>query len=201
MNFCANVFYWYSSLLSTVINVKQAGELMDLERKTLDAFKIGCSSLTEISIPASVTSIEDDAFFYCSNLKFVDFWGTKEPDYGENVFGRSSVTTVIVSRDYNGDTFCGLPVIKNLRDFSEDWFVRVGVQALQLIDYIESHDINSLGKEQIQLLLKDLNRVLKQVKEDANRNLYLSGKWQGKDNTILHDDIVRLQKFKENLEG
>ncbi len=201
MNFCANVFYWYSSLLSTVINVKQAGELMDLERKTLDAFKIGCSSLTEISIPASVTSIEDDAFFYCSNLKFVDFWGTKEPDYGENVFGRSSVTTVIVSRDYNGDTFCGLPVIKNLRDFSEDWFVRVGVQALQLIDYIESHDINNLGKEQIQLLLKDLNRVLKQVKEDANRNLYLSGKWQGKDNTILHDDIVRLQKFKENLEG
>ncbi len=89
----------------------------------------------------------------------------------------------------------------SLRDFSEDWFVHVGVQALELMQYMESHDINSLTEAQIQRLLKNLNHVLGQVKKDKNGNLYLSGKWQGKDISFSHDDIVRLQKFKEDLES
>lgn len=89
----------------------------------------------------------------------------------------------------------------SLRDFSEDWFVHVGVQALELMQYMENHDINSLTEAQIQRLLNNLNHVLGQVKKDKNGNLYLSGKWQGKDISFSHDDILKLLKFKGDLES
>lgn len=89
----------------------------------------------------------------------------------------------------------------SLRDFSEDWFVHVGVQALELVQYMESHNINSLTEAQIQRLLNNLNHVLGQVKKDKNGNLYLKGKWRGIDNSVSQDDILKLRKFKEDLES
>ena len=76
-----------------------------------------CSKLTTIIIRKSVTYIGYCAFEYCSSLKNLFFCGTKEPEYGYDVFnGCDSLTTIYVPTTYTDDDetkFCDWPVTIN----------------------------------------------------------------------------------------
>jgi hypothetical protein len=53
---------------------------------SIDQFQVGCTLLTSVSIPASVTSIELGAFFDCSALTSISV-ATANPDYSSDSFG------------------------------------------------------------------------------------------------------------------
>jgi hypothetical protein len=76
---------------------------------------ISCLSLTTLSIPSSVTSIKDSAFYNCANIISVEYFGTSDPGVNsEEVFGNCSVSTANVTKYYQSDKFCGLPVVKTM---------------------------------------------------------------------------------------
>jgi hypothetical protein len=73
-----------------------------------------------VTIPDSVTSIENGAFFGCSSLKRITFGGDAPKLYGTKVFSKvSDNAKVFINPDATGfgETFGGLPVIilKKLR--------------------------------------------------------------------------------------
>jgi len=72
--------------------------------------------LKEITIPASVSSIEDGAFFDCYALKFVTYMGTKDPgEKSKNVFAACvSNPTFCVSPNYASPKFCGQTALNPL---------------------------------------------------------------------------------------
>lgn len=74
----------------------------------------GCTSLREITIPNSVTSIGNNAFWRCSSLSTLNYYGTSEPTWSTTVFTNTSLSTINVPKDYEGNTFCGITVNKIL---------------------------------------------------------------------------------------
>ncbi len=56
----------------------------------------GCSNLTDVSIPQTVTEIGDNAFDGCSNLTGVTMQGTEPPALGSDVFSGCVLLTVSV---------------------------------------------------------------------------------------------------------
>ncbi|MEC8190460.1 MAG: leucine-rich repeat domain-containing protein, partial [Verrucomicrobiota bacterium] len=59
------------------------------------------SNLTSITIPNSVTSIADRAFYYCSGLNSVVFEGDA-PTFGTEVFAGSDSVTIYYDSNYSG---------------------------------------------------------------------------------------------------
>ena len=57
----------------------------DVEEIPKDAFN-GCNNLEYVSIPGTVTSIGDSAFYNCSSLKTVEMWGDKPPEFKVDSF-------------------------------------------------------------------------------------------------------------------
>jgi len=74
----------------------------------------GCSNLTSITIPASVTTIGDSAFAG-TGLTSVEYKGVKCPSGSNSVFP-ATVTQVTVPNRYDGTTFCGVNVKCNHPD-------------------------------------------------------------------------------------
>ncbi len=73
-----------------------------------DAFN-GCSSLTEITIPNSVTSIDDRAFSGCSSLTEITI-PNSVTSIGENAFGSSGLTSITIPNSVitiGSDAFSG----------------------------------------------------------------------------------------------
>jgi len=72
-----------------------------------------CSSLTNITIPDSVTSIGEDAFYECTNLTAVTFLGDAPRVLGSTFKAfKDSVPTIYRKPEAKGwgDTFGGRPV-------------------------------------------------------------------------------------------
>jgi hypothetical protein len=71
-----------------------------------------CSSLTNITIPGSVTSIGDQAFYHCTSLTSVYFRGDA-PSLGSSVFDSDNNATVYYLPGTTGwgTTFAGLPTV------------------------------------------------------------------------------------------
>jgi len=70
-------------------------------------------SLTELFIPASVTSISSQAFASSSNLVLVQYKGRQDPGENSNAFsGCYKFDEVIVPETYANATFCGKKVKK-----------------------------------------------------------------------------------------
>jgi len=64
--------------------------------------------LISITIPNSVTSIEDYAFEDCSNLTSVTYLGSTAPQCPSNAFYNcKSLNSMCFPIDYNSSTFCG----------------------------------------------------------------------------------------------
>ena len=60
---------------------------------------VDCSGLTSITLPSSVISIENRAFFYCTNLTTVTMEGSTPPTLEELVFLNTSLNTISVPVD------------------------------------------------------------------------------------------------------
>ena len=69
-----------------------------------------CSGLTSVTFLGNVETIGSAAFYDCSSLTTVEYLGTTEPGIGDLPFLAN--VTVHVPAEYEGDTFCGLPVVK-----------------------------------------------------------------------------------------
>lgn len=139
-NFAAHEGCLYSKDLSVLIGAP--GGLQGTLNVSENCKVIGdyclcyCPTVTSVYIPDSVTSIGTRAFFYCSGLRFVSigkgvalignysfaygyelnrmiFYGTKEPEYGENVFLNCyTLREIGVPFEYEGDLFLGKKVKK-----------------------------------------------------------------------------------------
>lgn len=68
------------------------------------------SLLSEITILGNIDTISHYAFSNCYNVSTIKYYGTKEPNYGNRVFYNISVTYVQVTKDYEGEYFCGISV-------------------------------------------------------------------------------------------
>ena len=75
----------------------------------------GCSGLTSVTISSSVTEIGEDVFVNCINLESVNYLGNTEPEHEEEEYifsGCIRLSSVNVTADYEGDNFCGMPVVR-----------------------------------------------------------------------------------------
>jgi len=72
-----------------------------------------CSALTSIILSENINYIGDNAFYLCTNLNKVNFTGNQDPQHGNDVFGQDNkLSTISVSSQYQGNTFCGKEVGK-----------------------------------------------------------------------------------------
>lgn len=74
------------------------------------------TSLTSITIPASVTNIGDYVFMGCNKLNTVIYLGVTEPINDDLVFAHAPKSIeIILSSNYEGTSFCGIKV-KRIHD-------------------------------------------------------------------------------------
>lgn len=73
-----------------------------------------CYSLNSVIIPGSIDSVGTWAFHNCINLVSVKYLGATEPNLGRDIFYGSNCSEANVPNNYSGNTFCTLPVIRNL---------------------------------------------------------------------------------------
>ena len=95
-----NVYYEYKGTMPTGTQIKiKEGTKQICAR----AFS-GCSGLTSIEIPSSVTSIGDDAFWRCSGLAIVNYKGTKE-QWNQIIIesGNEYLTSATINYNYTGE--------------------------------------------------------------------------------------------------
>lgn len=86
----------YSGSIVIPESVEHNGEIYSVISVEDQAF-IGCSDLTSVTIPGSVTTIGDNVFYWCSNLSSVTI-GNSVSNIGNNVFyGCSGLTSVYIS--------------------------------------------------------------------------------------------------------
>ena len=74
-----------------------------------NAFR-GCTYLTKITIPESVTTIGSNAFYGCSSLETITYLGTTSMDNCS--FSRGFLATIYVPTNYEGETFCRISIIR-----------------------------------------------------------------------------------------
>lgn len=66
--------------------------------------------LTKITILESVTTMGDYAFQSCSSLETITCLGTTSMD--KCLFSRGFLATIYVPTNYEGESFCGISIIR-----------------------------------------------------------------------------------------
>ena len=74
-----------------------------------DAFA-NCTNLRNIIILGNINQINNGAFSRCVNIERIEYYGTIEPIFASSVFNGASITEVNVTKDYEGDYFCGIQI-------------------------------------------------------------------------------------------
>ena len=79
----------------------------------LQAF-LNCTNLDTITILGNIDKIDNNAFYNCNSLRYLNYYGTKVPIYSSSVFRNCPLYTIQVTKDYEGDDFCGKPINRSL---------------------------------------------------------------------------------------
>ena len=69
-----------------------------------------CTNLLEVTILGDIHAISNSAFKNCVNLFNFKYYGTTEPLYGRYVLDGVKINVVQVTKDYEGEYFCGLQI-------------------------------------------------------------------------------------------
>ena len=75
---------------------------------------LNCTNLSNIIILGNIDIIDNYAFYYCNKLKTIKYYGTTSPTHGSYVFYGNNITNVQVTKDYEGEEFCGMPINRSL---------------------------------------------------------------------------------------
>ena len=73
-----------------------------------------CTNLTNVTILGNIHTIYTSAFRNCTNLSYIKYYGTTKPICGRYAFYGNNIDNIQVTKDYEGDNFCGMAVDKVL---------------------------------------------------------------------------------------
>jgi len=77
----------------------------------------GCSSLVSITILGSIQSIGSFTFSNCKSLSIIRYYGTTNPTFSSKPFNDcSNLNCIEVTDSYKYDDFCSLPLYKLPKD-------------------------------------------------------------------------------------
>ncbi len=96
---------------NTVIHTVEIG--CGINKISSSAFR-NCTNLLNVTILGDIHTISSSAFRNCVNLNNVKYYGTTKPIYGNYVFYGNHIGNIQVTKDYEGDDFCGIAVDKVL---------------------------------------------------------------------------------------
>ena len=118
------------------------------------AFK-GCSNLESFVIPAKVSTIEDDAFSDCANLKNVTFEKGSELWYLNRIFVNTPITELTIPKsvsEINSDAFSNSSTLKTIRFENDNKLSTLYSRAffncsnLTTVDFGENSKLISIGE-------------------------------------------------------
>ena len=90
-----------------------------------------CVSLKEIIIPKSVEKIEYDAFEGCTSLRKIEYKGKTDPcSDGSKI---PSGTQIYVTKEYEGETFCGTREIEKIQEEERDSTIIIIVMVIESV--------------------------------------------------------------------
>ena len=73
-----------------------------------------CTNLLNVTILGDILTISSSAFRKCTNLSCIKYYGTTKPIHGNYVFYGNNIDYIQVTKDYEGNDFCGMAVDKVL---------------------------------------------------------------------------------------
>lgn len=73
-----------------------------------------CTNLINIIILGNINQININAFSRCVNIERIKYYGTIEPIFASGVFYGARIFEVQVTKDYEGEEFCGMPINRSL---------------------------------------------------------------------------------------
>lgn len=87
------------------------------------------SSLTEVIIPRSVSAIGNNAFYSCTGLKNVEYWGITQPTASSNAFSGTYLFVIKVPDGYNSSIIGGVMANKSLGEIDSNATYDINVSA------------------------------------------------------------------------
>ena len=69
-----------------------------------------CANLLEVTILGNINQINNGVFSRCENLRVFKYYGTEEPIHGPGALRNTLLNVVQVTKDYEGDDFCGIQI-------------------------------------------------------------------------------------------
>ena len=101
------------------VNVHEgSGYFLKLDREKIDigmntipsAYNSDNTVISFVEIGCGINNIGSSAFRKCTNLSCIKYYGTTKPIHGNYVFYGASIFEVQVTKDYEGDDFCGIQI-------------------------------------------------------------------------------------------
>ena len=91
--------------------VKLDGEKIDIGANVIpNSYNGNNTDIHSVEIGCGINKISSSAFRNCVNLHNIKYYGTTEPSCGNGVFEGNIITNVKVTKDYEGEYFCGLQI-------------------------------------------------------------------------------------------